>query len=242
MAGTRILCNQVIPVTDWNHEYVTIRSKLESGSPLPTLACFDLLNPLDNSGHGYRVTPRGGQVRDWGLHYDNNAVPSTTDFKLPNKGAISFITAFKLDRKDRYINILNNRDTAKGFNFYYSGGLYMSYIYPSGTPGTIAAGGVVDVDVGTWYTAVGVFDAVNKVASVRIGADKLQYGTIGDGYPATDVAALAMNIGGGANLATTSSMAGDIAFATFYDGAFTTLQRDAMVSVGNQVLRDRGLI
>ena len=52
MTGVRILCNQIIPVTDWNHDYVTIPSTLESQSPLPTLTSFDLLNPLDNSGTG----------------------------------------------------------------------------------------------------------------------------------------------------------------------------------------------
>lgn len=240
MAGVRILCNTVIPVTDWNHEYVTIKSKLESGSPLPTLACFDLLNPLDNSRHGYRVNPRGGQVRDWGLHYDNNAVPSTTDFIRPNTNAVSFITAFKLDRKDRYINILNNRGPAKGFNLYYSGGLYMSYLYPSGRPGTISAAGAVDVDVDTWYVAAGAFDSVSKTASFMVG-DKLQYGTIGTGYPEGAVLAANMHIGGGLDLSTTSSMAGDIAFAAFYDGAFTVEQRAAAVALGRQVLRDRNL-
>jgi hypothetical protein len=57
MSGTRIFCNQIISVTDWNHDYVTVPSVLESQSPLPALACFDLLNPLDNSGHGYTVSP-----------------------------------------------------------------------------------------------------------------------------------------------------------------------------------------
>ncbi|WP_407250637.1 hypothetical protein [Klebsiella pneumoniae] len=61
MSGTRIFCNQIIPVTDWNHDYVTVPSVLESQSPLPTLACFDLLNPLDNSGHGYTVSPGAGR-------------------------------------------------------------------------------------------------------------------------------------------------------------------------------------
>ncbi|EOV6093957.1 hypothetical protein ACN98T_005368, partial [Klebsiella aerogenes] len=196
MAGVRILCNQVIPVTDWNHDYVTIKSKLESKSPLPTIASFDLLNPLDNSGHGYTVKPNGGQIRDWGLHYPNGAKPSVTDLVKTGQGAVSFIVAFKFDAIDRYINIFSNRVNSAGFNFYYSGGFYMSYIYPSGTPGTIAAAGVLTAEVGKWYVAVGVFDPVTKNASVRISDVGLQYGPIGAGFPENTSLDAPMGIGG----------------------------------------------
>ncbi|HBQ0466128.1 TPA: hypothetical protein L7I91_004784 [Klebsiella aerogenes] len=242
MAGVRILCNQIIPVTDWNHDYVTIKSKLESKSPLPALASFDLLNPLDNSGHGYTVKPNGGQIQDWGLHYPNGAKPSVTDLVKTGQGAVSFIVAFKLDADNRYINIISNRVNSAGFNFYYSGGFYMSYIYPSGTPGTIAAAGAITAEVGKWYVAVGVFDPVTKNASVRISDAGLQYGTIGAGFPDNTSLDKAMCIGGDPNGATTSSMYGDIAFNAYYDGAYTAEQRDAMISVGQEVLRDRGLI
>lgn len=242
MSGVRILCNQIIPVTDWNHDYVTVASKLMSGSPLPALACFDLLNPLDNSGHGYKVTPRGGQIRDWGLHYDDGAIPSITDFAKAGQGAVSFITAFKLNEIDRYITILSNQITGAGFNLYYSAGFYMAYIYPSGSPGTIAGAGVINGETDKWYVACGTFDSVNKTASVRISDAGLQYGTIGTNYPANTVLDNPLVIGGGPNGSTTASMNGDIAFAAYYDGAFTASQRDAMISVGQQVLRDRGLI
>lgn len=242
MTGVRILCNQIIPVTDWNHDYVTIKSKLESKSPLPTLASFDLLNPLDNSGHGYTVTPRGGQVRDWGLHYDNGAIPSITDFAKTGQGAVSFITAFKLSGADRYITILSNQVTGAGFTLYYSGGFYMAYIYPSGAQGSIAAAGVISAEVGKWYVACGVFDAANKTASVRISDAGLQYGPIGPNFPSNTVLDNPLSIGGGPNGSTTASMKGDIAFAAYYDGAFTASQRDAMISVGQEVLQDRGLI
>lgn len=242
MAGVRILCNQVIPVTDWNHDYVTIKSKLESKSPLPTLASFDLLNPLDNSGHGYTVKPNGGQIRDWGLHYPNGAKPSVTNLVKTGQGAVSFIVAFKLDAADRYINILSNRVNSAGFNFYYSGGFYMSYIYPSGTPGTIAAAGVINAEVEKWYVAVGVFDPVTKTASVRISDAGLQYGPIGTGFPENTSLDTAVSIGGDPNGLTTSSMYGDIACVAYYDGAFTADQRDAMVSVGMDILHERGLV
>lgn len=242
MAGVRIFCNQVIPVTDWNHDYVVIKSKMETKSPLPTLVSFDLLNPLDNSGHGYTVQPKGGQIKDWGLHYENNAVPSTTNFVKTGQGAVSFMTAFKLSAKNRYINILSNRVNSAGFNLYYSAGIYLSYIYPSGTTGTIAAGGVIDVDVDKWYVAVGVFDPVSKTASVRISEAGLQYGPIGTGFPENTSLDKEVSIGGDPNGLTTSSMYGDIAFVAYYDGAFTTDQRDNMVNVGLEILRDRGLI
>ncbi|EKZ6373160.1 hypothetical protein RE069_000191 [Klebsiella aerogenes] len=242
MAGVRILCNQVIPVTDWNHDYVTIKSKLESKSPLPTVASFDLLNPLDNSGHGYTVKPNGGQIRDWGLHYPDGAKPSVTDLTKPGLGAISFVVAFRLDSKNRYINIFNNRLSGIGFNFYYSGGFYMSFIYPSGTPGTIAGAGEITAEVGKWYVAAGVFDSVNRTASVRIGDAGLQYGTIGNTFPVNTVLDAALCIGGDPNGLTTSSMHGDIAFNSFYDGAFTSEQRDAMVNVGMEILKERGLV
>ncbi|EPH1427118.1 LamG-like jellyroll fold domain-containing protein [Klebsiella aerogenes] len=242
MAGTRIFCNQIISVPDWNYDYVTIESELEKKSPLPTIASFDLLNPLDNSGHGYTVKPNGGQIRDWGLHYPNGAKPSVTDLVKTGQGAVSFIVAFKLDANNRYINIISNRTTGVGFNFYYSAGLYMSYIYPSGTTGTIAAGGVIDVEVGKWYVAVGVFDPVTKAASVRISDAGLQYGPIGTGFPENTSLDTAVSIGGDPNGLTTSSMYGDIACVAYYDGAFTADQRDAMVSVGMGILQERGLI
>lgn len=241
MAGTRILCNQVIPVTDWNHDYVTIKSKLESKSPLPTIASFDLLNPLDNSGNGYTVKPNGGQIRDWGLHYPNGAKPSETDLVKAGQGAVSFIVAFRLDANNRYIHILSNRVRSAGFNFYYSGGFYMSYIYPSGTAGTIAAAGVLTAEVGKWYVAVGVFDPVTKAASVRISDVGLQYGPIGASFPENTSLDAAVSIGGDTNGLTTSSMYGDIAYAAYYDGAFTATQRDEMVAVGREVLQERGL-
>jgi hypothetical protein len=86
--------------------------------------------------------------------------------------------------------------TGAGFNFYYSAGLYISYIYPSGATGTIAVGGVIDVDVGKWYVAVGVFDPVNKTASVRISDAGLQYGTIGAGFPENTSLDVPLTIGG----------------------------------------------
>ncbi|WP_102803003.1 LamG-like jellyroll fold domain-containing protein [Klebsiella michiganensis] len=242
MPGTRIFCDQIIPVPDWNRDYVTVKSKLESKSPLPTLASFDLLNPLDNSGHGYTVTPRGGQIRDWGLHYDNGAVPSLTDFVQPGKGAVSFVTAFNLSRLDRYINVFSSREAGAGFNFYYSGGFYLSYIYPGGGTGTIATGEVSAPEAGKWYVAAGVFDAANKIASVRISELGLRYGSIGGSFPANTVLDAALSIGGGPDGSTTSSMAGDIAFVAAYDGAFTAEQRDAMIPVGQEVLQKRGLI
>ncbi|HHS9616807.1 TPA: LamG-like jellyroll fold domain-containing protein [Raoultella planticola] len=242
MDGTRIFCNRIISVPDWNREYVTVETRLELGSPLPTLASFDLLNPLDNSRHGYTVTPRGGQVRDWGLHYDNGAVPSLTDFVQAGKGAVSFATAFSLSRADRYINIFSNRLTGQGFNFYYSGGFYLSYIYPSRETGAIATGEVLAPEVGKWYVAAGIFNAANKTASVRISELGLRYGSIGGSFPANTVLDAALSIGGGPDGSTTSSMAGDIAFVAFYDGAFTATQRDAMISVGQTVLQERGLI
>ncbi|SWU66214.1 hypothetical protein [Klebsiella pneumoniae] len=242
MAGVRILCNQIIPVTDWNHDFVTVKSKLESKSPLPTLASFDLLNPLDNSGHGYTVSPNGGQIRDWGLNYLSGAAPSSTDLVRTGQGAVSFIVAFKLDSIVREFNILSNIAPGVGFNFYYGGGFYLGFTYPSGTAGKISAGGIIAAEVGKWYVAVGVFDPVSKTASVRISDAGLQFGPIGTGFPSNTSLDAPMGIGGKPGGATNTSMFGGIAFAAFYDGAFTATQRDAMVSVGMDILQERGLV
>lgn len=240
--GIRIFSDKIIKFANWNRDYIPVKSNLQVKSPLPTIASFDLLNPLDNSNNGYKVTPKGGKINYWGLHYDNGAVPSVTDLVKPGQGAVSFCVAFKLDAINRYINIFSNRVNSAGFNFYFSNGLYMSYIYPSGTPGTIAAAGVITPEVGKWYVAAGVFDPVNKTASVRIGYLGLQYGPIGSGFPENTTLDKAVSIGGDPNRLTTSSMVGDIAFLAFYDGAFTPEQRDAMVNVGMEILAKRDLL
>ena len=103
-------------------------SALESQSPLPTLACFDLLNPLDNSGHGYTVSPGGGQVRDWGLHYDEGALPSKTDFSKSGQGAVSLSPRLNYLRWSRTTHIISNRVAGGGFNLYFNNGLYMSVL------------------------------------------------------------------------------------------------------------------
>lgn len=240
--GMRFASGKIIKFTDWNREYVRVDSKLQKLSPLPTLASFDLLNPLDNSGNGYQVKQGGAQVKYWGLHYDNGAKPSVTDLVKTGQGAVSFIVAFKLDANNRYINILSNRINSAGFNFYYSGGFYMSYIYPSGTAGVISSAGVITAEIGKWYVAVGIFDPVTKTASVRISDAGLQYGNIGNGLPNNTSLDTAVSIGGDPSGLTTSSMVGDIACVAYYDGAFTAEQRDAMVGVGMDILHERGLI
>lgn len=242
MSGVRILCNQSPARTDWKRDYIVIQSKLATKSPLTAIASFDLWNPLDNSGNGYLVNPGGAKIQPWGLHYDDGASPSKTTLTKSGQGAVSFIVAFRLSRLDRYINIFSNRTTGVGFNLYYSAGMYMSYIYPSGTPGTIASAGVLTPEIDKWYVAAGVFDPVNKTASVRISDLGLQYGPIGTSFPANNLLDTPVSIGGDPNGSTTSSMAGDVAFLAFYDGAFSTEQRDAIVDVGLEVLRDRALI
>lgn len=240
--GVRILVNQIIPITDWNHEFVTVISGLETASPLPTLTSFDLLNPLDNSNHGYQVTRNGGQVRAWGLHYDNGAIPSATDFMIAGHGAVSFLTAFRLSSLSRYTNIFSNRSAGAGFNFYQRNGLYMSYTFPSGTDSEISAGGVITPLVDTWYVAAGVFDPAGATASVRIDGLGLQYGGISNAFPQNTVLNNPLSIGGHPSGSTASSMMGDLAFLAVYDGAFTATQRDEMVNVGRGILQGRGLI
>ncbi|MGO4743096.1 LamG-like jellyroll fold domain-containing protein [Serratia quinivorans] len=242
MAGTRIFCNAIIPTADWNNDYVPVKGKLITRAPLPVLASFDLLNPLDNSGNGYEVSAGGAKVQPWGLHYDNGAAPSQTNFVKTGHGAVSFVTAFRLNAVNRYINIFSNRSTGNGFNLYYSGQLLMGYIFPSGTTGNIAVGTVAQPVVGEWYVAAGVFDPVNKKANVQFSELGLRYGDIGASFPVDTTLNTPMSIGGDPNGSTTSSMNGDIAFSAVYDGVFTVDQRDSMMSVGMEVLTDRGLI
>lgn len=242
MSGTRIFCNQIFSVTDWNHDYVTVPSVLESQSPLPALACFDLLNPLDNSGHGYTVSPGGGQVRDWGLHYEDGSLPSKTDFSKSGQGAVSFVTAFKLSALSRYTHIISNRVAGGGFNLYFNNGLYMSVIYPSGNTVIVSDGTVSKPEVNTWYVASGIFDPANNNVRVQFSDLGVRLGSIGTDFPANASLLAPLVIGGDTTGSTTSSMLGDIAFVALYDGAFTQAQREAMVVVGQDVLRERGLI
>lgn len=240
--GSRFLVNDIIPVTGWNHEFVTVKSKLETQSPLPTLVSFDLFNPLDNSGHGYQVTRNGGQVRAWGLHYDDGAIPSATDFMIAGHGAVSFLTAFRLSSLSRYTNIFSNRSAGAGFNFYHRNGLYMSCTFPSGTDSEINAGGVITPVVDTWYVAAGIFDPAGATANVRIEGLGLQYGGISSSFPQNTVLNNPLAIGGAPTGSTASSMMGDVAFLAVYDGAFTATQRDGMIAVGREVLQKRGVI
>jgi hypothetical protein len=241
--GMRFSSGKIIKFTDWNREYVRVDSKLQKMSPLPTIASFDLLNPLDNSGNGYEVKQGGGQVQYWGLHYDNGAKPSVSTLVKPGQGAVSFLTAFRLSSLSRYINIFNCRDTTAGsghgFNLYYSGGLLMSFVYESGTLGTVSLGTVAAPEIGKWYVAAGIFDPVNKVASVEFTELGLRFGPAGGATNRT--LDTAFNIGGDPSGSTTSSMIGDIAFSAVYDGAFTKEQRGGMLDVGLEVLSDRGL-
>ncbi|WP_413502499.1 LamG-like jellyroll fold domain-containing protein [Serratia proteamaculans] len=246
MSGVRIFCNEIIPITDWNHDFETINSKLQSKSPLPTIVSFDLMNPLDNARGGYLVSQGGAQVQPWGLHYENGAKPSPTTLVKPGQGAVSFLTAFRLSSLSRYINILSCRDTTEnnghGFNLYYSGELLMSFAYSSGAIGTISLGELLQPEVDKWYAAAGVFDPAGGTASVRFSELGLRYGSVSGNTPLDQTLNTAMMIGGDHNGKTTSSMIGDIAFAAIYDGAFTTEQRDTMPAVGLEVLKDRHLI
>ncbi|CAI1593751.1 LamG domain-containing protein [Serratia quinivorans] len=244
--GVRLFANKIIRYSDWNREYVTIQSKLQSLSPLPTIASFDLLNPLDNSGNGYEVKQGGAKIQYWGLHYDNGAKASATTLVKPGQGAVSFMTAFRLSSLSRYINILNCRNTAAdnghGFSLYYSGELLMSFAYPSGSVGTISLGNIAQPEVNKWYVAAGVFDPAGGTASVRFSEIGLRFGVLGDNVAREQTLDTPLHIGGDPNGSTTSSMLGDVAFAAIYDGAFTTEQRDTMPVVGLEILADRGVL
>ncbi|CAI2530653.1 Uncharacterised protein [Serratia ficaria] len=246
MGGVRIFCNEIIPITDWNHDFETINSKLQKKSPLPAIASFDLMNPLDNARNGYTVNQGGAQVQPWGLHYENGAKPSPTTLVKPGQGAVSFMTAFRLSSLSRYINILNCRNTTAnnghGFNLYYSGELLMSYSYQSGNVGTISLGVLQQPEINTWYVAAGVFNPAGGSASVRFSELGLRYGDISGNTALNQSLDTALHIGGDPGGSTTSSMLGDVAFAAIYDGAFTVEQRDSMPAVGLEVLKDRRLI
>ncbi|MGO4746017.1 LamG-like jellyroll fold domain-containing protein [Serratia quinivorans] len=245
-AGVRLFANKIIKYSDWNRQYIPIMSKLQTMSPLPTLASFDLLNPLDNSGNGFEVKPGGGQIQYWGLHYDKGVKPSPTTLVKPGQGAVSFLTAFRLSSLSRYINILNCRNTTEnnghGFSFYYSGELLMSYVYPSGSLGTISLGNIAQPEIDKWYVAAGVFNPADGSASVRVSELGLRYGVLGDNVAQGQTLDTPLHLGGDPNGSTTSSMLGDVAFAAVYDGAFTIEQRDTMPDVGLEVLADRGLL
>ncbi|CAI2511587.1 Uncharacterised protein [Serratia ficaria] len=246
MSGLRLFCNEIIPITDWNHEFETVNSKLQTKSPLATIASLDLMNPLDNSRNGYRVQQGGAQVRPWGVHYDDGAKPSPTTLIKTGKGAVSFLTAFRFDALNRYTNIFSCRndkaDNGHGFNLYWSGDLLLAYAYPSGAVRTISGGDVGQPELNKWYVAAGVFDPQAGTASVQFSELGLRYGSLGGTVAADRTLDTAMHIGGNPEGATTSSMRGDIAFCAVYDGAFSIEQRAAMIAVGQEVLQDRHLI
>ncbi|WBF43772.1 LamG-like jellyroll fold domain-containing protein [Serratia rubidaea] len=246
MSGVRIFCNEIIPITDWNHDFEIISSKLQTRSPLPTIASQDLLNPLDNTGNGYNVQQGGAEVRAWGVHFEDRAKPAPTALIKPGQGAVSFLTAFRFDALNRYTNIFSCRneaaDSGHGFNLYWSGGLLMGFAYPSGEVRNISGGDVAQPETGKWYVAAGVFDPVNRKASVLFSDLGLRFGDLGENIAPDQTLSTALAIGGGPDGKTTSSMRGDIAFLAMYDGAFSADQRTAMIAVGQDILKDRKLI
>lgn len=242
MAGVRIFCNKIVPVSDWNHEYVIMPSDLITRSPLPALASFDLLNPLDNSGHGFKVDSGGGKVHDWGLHFENGVAPAVTDLKKAGVGAISFVVAFRFSDISRFMHILSNRISGAGFRFFYNAGFYLGITYPSGASTSLSAGGFIPAVKDKWYVAAGVFDPVRKSAAVQIRDAGVQYGDIGTAFPANTALDHALYIGGDTTANPSQTMIGDIAFVAVYEGAFSTQQRDDMVGIGMVILKERGLV
>lgn len=243
MTGIQIVCNTPLRGGDWDGEFIQIKSKLQTMSPLPAMACFDLLNPLDNSPSGFKITNKGSaKIEPWGVTFPNGSNAISTDCAKEGVEAVSFLVGFNLAGPARYTHIFGNKTAGVGFNFYNAGGrILMAYQYADGSTGNISAGDNIAPEFNKWYVACGVFDMKNKKASFRVGGAGLGFADIGESMPTDAVMNNPLFIGGNPGATTGSTMSGGVAFLSIYDGAFSATQRDAMIAVGREVLTDRGL-
>ncbi|MBU8940187.1 LamG domain-containing protein [Klebsiella quasipneumoniae] len=238
MAGVRILVNKQIPLTDWNHEFVPVRSALTDDAGLTPLAVFGLLNPIDDSGNGYKVTKAGGVIKTYGLDYQAATGGSGTDY-VPAESAFTVLVAFKIDNLSEFGNIINclnlTAGNGSGFSLAYSNTdnkLQLRVAYASGGQSTNA---FTDTIVqGKWYSLVFTFTPGAWRAQLNTGSVVLG----GNESNPVPVPASPLLIG---KSSTTGAFTGSVGFVAVYDGVMTIEQCGNAITIASEVMSNRGV-
>ncbi len=233
MSGVRIFCNSYIPVDNCDHEFVVVNSRLVSENPLPALVSFDLLNPLDNSGNGHKVTKAGGIIKPYGLDFARDNGGSTTDF-IANKESLSVLCAVKVNSADAFSTFLDSRtlnsSTSSGFAVDFSSGtqkLRLNLTYPSGVGEAVRFPTFV---VGEWNVL-----CFTLSPTVIRGENHL-------GEIITKDFSTPINVGQWASplllgkSATNGTCDGSLGFVAVYDGYWTPEQRKIAIKTGMDVI------
>ncbi|MEJ4043909.1 hypothetical protein [Erwinia sp. SLM-02] len=236
MNGLRILCNKVIPLDSWDHDFVVVKSPLVDDIPLPCLASFDLFNPLDNSGHGWKVTKGGGVIKNYGLDFTRQGGGASTDF-IASKDAISVLCAVKPNSFDAFSTFLDCRQmtegSGSGFCVDFSPNdkaVRVQVVYPSGT--------------GVSYRSPTFVENEWNILCITLSAESLRMeNQHGDVVPNEFTSPINIThwvrpliIGQGVSGGTCD---GSVGFVAVYDGFLTPAQRKAAIRTGIEVINSR---
>ncbi|MEL5644716.1 hypothetical protein [Serratia bockelmannii] len=237
MSGVRIFCNSYIPVENWDHEFVVVNSRLVSENPLPALVSFDLLNPLDNSGNGHKVTKAGGIIKPYGLDFNRANGGSVTDF-IANKDSISVLCAVKVNGTDAFNTFLDSRtlnsSTSSGFAVDFSTAtqkLRLNLTYPSGANEVVQFPTFV---AGEWNIL-----CFTLSPTVIRGENHLGEIITKDFSSPINVGQWASPLLLGKSV-TNGTCDGSVGFVAVYDGYWTPDQRKAAIQTGREVMVARG--
>lgn len=235
MSGVRIFCNSYIPVDNWDHEFVVVNSRLVSENPLPALVSFDLLNPLDNSGNGHKVTKAGGIIKPYGLDFNRANGGAATDF-IANKDSISVLCAVKVNGTDAYNTFIDSRTinsgTSSGFAVDFSSAtqkLRLNLPYPSGSN--------ITFPFPTLATGWNVLCFTLSPMAIR-GENQLGEVFFYDFANPMNVGKWASPLRLGESV-TGGTCDGSVGFVAVYDGYWTPEQRKAVIKTGIDVMASR---
>ncbi|MBK0003182.1 hypothetical protein [Erwinia sp. S38] len=236
MSGLRLVSNKFIPVTSWDHDFVVVNSRLVDDIPLPCLAAFDLLNPLDNSGHGWKVTIGGGIIKKYGLGFSRVGGGAGTDF-IANKESISVVCAVKPNSFDAFSTFIDSRTinngASSGFAVDFSNAtqkMRLNLIYPSGVTEAVQFPTFV---MGEWN----IFCFTLSPRSVR-GENHLGEIITKEFSTPVNVGFWSIPLKLGTSV-TNGTCDGDVGFVAIYDGYMTPEQRKNSVSVAKDIISKR---
>ncbi|MBK0000278.1 hypothetical protein [Erwinia sp. S38] len=236
MSGLRLVSNKFIPLTSWDHDFVVVNSRLVDDIPLPCLAAFDLLNPLDNSGHGWKATKGGGVIRNYGLDFTRTGGGGSTDF-IASKDAVSVLCAVKPNTYDAFSTFLDCRNvtagSGSGFCIDFSPNdraVRVQVVYPSGTGVSYRSPTFVENE---WN----ILCITLSSASLRI---ENQHGDVVPNEFTSPINitrwAIPMLMGQGVSGGTCD---GSVGFFSVYDGYMTPAQRKSAIAVGKEIMASR---
>lgn len=236
MSGIRLVCDEFIPVTSWDQEFVVVNTPLVDDIPLPCIVSFDLFNPLDNSGNGFLVSKAGGIIKPYGLDFKRDTGGSSTDFTA-DESAITLLCAVRPNSTGTYSVFLDSLITTAGagsglsIDYSATGKIRVRGAYPSGSlaiyefPTALTAGwNIICLSV-----SEKTIRAINQESEV-IGAT-----TTGSFNSAKWAAPLSLgksNLGSG-------TCDGSVGFVSVYRGSMTDEQMKSAIAVGAAVMASR---